>query len=120
MKDQSGETQIVNRKENDRLLQVENVERSLDSHSNISVTIAYRPLNQYSLEIRIFRLLSDNADSQIRGELFHGAAHSSTMPPFTAISYCWGDPHDLVPITVDGTTTLVTRNLELGLRELRS
>src|SRR5689334_2814898 len=36
-------------------------------------------------------------------------------PSYTALSYVWGDANDVMPITVDGCSFLVTRNLNVAL-----
>ncbi|KAF2831842.1 hypothetical protein CC86DRAFT_276641, partial [Ophiobolus disseminans] len=40
-------------------------------------------------------------------------------PSFEALSYTWGDPHDAVPIKVEGHQFTVTRNLHCALKYLR-
>jgi hypothetical protein len=120
MKDQSGESQAAPKEGIEGRYQIEQAQNSLSPYSSISIKLSYSPLNQNELEIRIFHLFPDNTNLPIRGELRHAAAPPSKMPSFTALSYCWGDPQDLLPITVNSTTVFVTRNLESGLRELRS
>ena len=38
---------------------------------------------------------------------------------YTALSYCWGDVNNVVPIYVDDAVKWITTNLHAGLRELR-
>jgi len=40
-------------------------------------------------------------------------------PGYVALSYCWGDPNNRVPIEVNGTQAPVTTNLEAAMRILR-
>jgi hypothetical protein len=40
-------------------------------------------------------------------------------PPYIALSYTWGDPHDTVPILCNGRVIAVTRNLKEALWQFR-
>jgi hypothetical protein len=40
-------------------------------------------------------------------------------PPYYALSYTWGDTSERVPILLDGSEFLITRNLESALRQFR-
>jgi len=51
---------------------------------------------------------------------FGGDIPCGITPPYIALSYTWGDAWDVVPIQVDGTTMMVTRNLRDGLIAIRS
>jgi hypothetical protein len=61
----------------------------------------------------------------MRGE-FNDAIHCSLQtvslvdrPQYTALSYVWGDAHDLVPVIVDGSVFMATKNLRLALQYIR-
>ncbi|KAF2816633.1 heterokaryon incompatibility, partial [Mytilinidion resinicola] len=41
-------------------------------------------------------------------------------PSYYALSYVWGNPKDLLPITFNGSTFMITRNLWHALRQLRA
>ncbi len=43
----------------------------------------------------------------------------STVPNYEAISYCWGDKNDTMPVHIDGRTVWVTKSLQSGLTHLR-
>jgi hypothetical protein len=43
----------------------------------------------------------------------------SATPVYEALSYCWGDSHERLPIFLDGSPFTVTTNLEAALRHLR-
>lgn len=75
----------------------------------------YRALDFAHFETRFFHL--ESGDGEINGELVH---HTLLEPPtYIALSYCWGDPGDTVPIHVGGRRIDITKNLEAALRELR-
>ena len=40
-------------------------------------------------------------------------------PPYIALSYTWGDPHDTVPVLCNGRVIAVTRNLKEALWQFR-
>jgi hypothetical protein len=44
---------------------------------------------------------------------------SNGPPKYEALSYCWGEIDDLVPMTCDGAEIRITRNLDTALRRLR-
>ena len=70
-----------------------------------------------------FRLLqlepAGKDDSQIQAEL-HLAHVSSSMGQYAALSYCWGEPGDIIPVVVDGYPLLVQQNLYAFLLQLRN
>jgi hypothetical protein len=41
------------------------------------------------------------------------------VPPYEALSYCWGDPNDVTPIDIDGFNLNITRSLRSALFHLR-
>ena len=47
-------------------------------------------------------------------------AHLDSLPPYEALSYCWGDSKDRFPITCNGVRGLaVTENLHSALKRLQ-
>ncbi|EAT81966.1 hypothetical protein SNOG_10572 [Parastagonospora nodorum SN15] len=83
--------------------------------------------------LRLFRLLSDQPDrAQIRLLRLHPGdfndpidcdikvtTYAKSIKKYEAISYCWGNAEDTVPLTCNGVRTLVTRNLHDALRRFR-
>jgi len=55
-----------------------------------------------------------------RKRTFGGKIPCNITPPYIALSYSWGDPRDTVPLQVDGTTMMATRNLRDALIAIRS
>ena len=49
----------------------------------------------------------------------HNFSLDGARPEFFALSYAWGDPSDTVPISVNGQSVLVTRNLQSALRHIQ-
>lgn len=67
-------------------------------------------------EIRLVRLLPEYM-SMIQCEIVHTSL--GAPPPYTAISYTWGDPDDTVDIRVNGSWMKVTASLHGALRAVR-
>jgi hypothetical protein len=66
-------------------------------------------------EFRIMELISwEDADKPVECRL-HTFSFADS-PPFTALSYVWGNPKVTKPIVVDGQKIQVTANLETALR----
>lgn len=87
---------------------------------SMSTGVEYRKLDITINEIRILRLVHAPASAS------HAPLHCmleyhplASPPPYTALSYQWGNKDDTVPILVGGLTFLATRNLENALRCLR-
>jgi hypothetical protein len=55
-----------------------------------------------------------------RKRIYGGKIPCNIIPPYIALSYTWGDLQDTVPLQVDGTTMMVTRNLHDALVAIRS
>lgn len=80
----------------------------------------YKPLDETKSEIRVLSILPDLDNQQVRCTLNHFPCTSTAAyPPFVALSYCWGDPDDTLPILVNDSVAFITKNLEFALRELR-
>ncbi|OBR14671.1 Ankyrin and HET domain-containing protein [Colletotrichum higginsianum IMI 349063] len=101
-----------------------------DQHQNQSPTTAfhlqYRALNPDDKEIRLIEVdpldvqdFSRDPDHQpvVRCRLEHVSLNDGACF-YTALSYCWGDPHMTKPIVIDGQAVQVTTNLESALRHL--
>lgn len=74
-------------------------------------------LSKTNLSIRLLRLLPGHLGDSISCKLIRSVL--VTSPPYDALSYTWGDSSERVPIHVNGTEVLITRNLETALRNLR-
>ncbi|KAI8716168.1 HET domain-containing protein [Fusarium sp. LHS14.1] len=69
-------------------------------------------------EIRLLRLLPGNSDDPVKADLFRESLDNS--PDFSVLSYSWGPESDKIPISVQGMTLKITRNLHQCLLNLRS
>ncbi|KAF4632483.1 hypothetical protein G7Y89_g5649 [Cudoniella acicularis] len=68
-------------------------------------------------DIRLLTLLAGTFNDEIQCQL-----HTVSLnydPPFTALSYCWGDAKSRGNITVNGHQVSVTESLEVALRYMR-
>ncbi|KAJ3537603.1 hypothetical protein NM208_g4446 [Fusarium decemcellulare] len=77
---------------------------------------SYRPISKANREIRLIRLAQSPGDEGIKLELRHASADDNV--PYHAVSYVWGDPKDIGPVTVDGEELLVSQNLIALFRQL--
>ncbi|MCJ1396681.1 hypothetical protein MMC18_009573 [Xylographa bjoerkii] len=81
------------------------------------MALTYEPLDVDSYEIRILIILPDPPESAVRCTL---EKFSLLNPvPYTALSYCWGDPNITTDIHVNGSKTPITTNLADALQYLR-
>jgi hypothetical protein len=79
-------------------------------------SLIYEPLDLDDLEIRLLTLLPRNTGYGVYCTL---EKISLIDPgPYIALSYCWGDASDTIPITVNDVKVGVTVNLEAALRHL--
>ncbi|KAL2065917.1 hypothetical protein VTL71DRAFT_3587 [Oculimacula yallundae] len=69
----------------------------------------YSPLK--APEFRLLRLRHDEPSSLMRCDLRTAVIASPEYPPYTAISYCWGDPTAIHPILVNGQDFKVTQSV---------
>ncbi|KAJ4129750.1 hypothetical protein NW754_004034 [Fusarium falciforme] len=76
------------------------------------------PLEPKKREIRLLRLLPGGGDGPVKTDLIRESLDNS--PDFSVLSYSWGPESDKVPITVQGMTVMITRNLHQCLLNLRS
>ncbi|KAF4459272.1 Heterokaryon incompatibility [Fusarium albosuccineum] len=77
---------------------------------------SYKPISKANREIRLIRLAPSPGDESIKLELRHASADDNV--PYHAVSYVWGDPKDIGPVTVDGEELLVSQNLIALFRQL--
>jgi hypothetical protein len=77
----------------------------------------YRPLDGEKAEIRLLRVSPGENDGEISCNLLTASLNDG--PVYSAISYCWGDPKDSVPIRLNRSTVQITRSLHGALRRLR-
>ncbi|KIV85828.1 hypothetical protein PV11_01484 [Exophiala sideris] len=81
------------------------------THQHVHVPL---PKGQW---FRLLRLLPGNYDDKIRCELVPCEIRRAL--PYEAISYCWGDPHDLVAIQCNGSSLNITNSLAMALKRFR-
>lgn len=74
----------------------------------------YQPLDPGTHEIRILKSLAIDAEDRVTCDLL--TVPLGACPPFTALSYVWGDSLERVSIRVNGQTFLATENLASALR----
>lgn len=86
-----------------------------ESHTSLYGLITLEPKKR---EIRLLRLLPGDNDCPVKADLFRESLDNS--PDFSVLSYSWGPESDKVPITVEGMTVMITRNLHQCLLNLRS
>ncbi|KAF8853415.1 hypothetical protein BDZ45DRAFT_598601, partial [Acephala macrosclerotiorum] len=79
----------------------------------------YEPLDEQAQEIRLLGIRPEDESSVIHCNLSHFSCIQSLYPPYTALSYCWGNTEDQATIVVNGFDVSVTKNLESALRELQ-
>lgn len=77
------------------------------------------PLDSNKPEIRLLELLLADTTGQLKCRL-SGGISIDDAPPFSALSYVWGDPSDTVNIEVNGVQTPVTKNLSIALKHVLS
>jgi hypothetical protein len=71
-------------------------------------------------EIRVIHLYPGTDSDQIQGDLQIISVKESTVAPYSALSYTWGDPHQSqYPITLCNQKFHVRENLFIALKALR-
>jgi hypothetical protein len=80
--------------------------------------LQYSSLDPKRREIRLLKILPDRWSAGIRCDL--DIVSLDEEPAYTALSYVWGNPHDTVPIVVQGSSFQATKNLVAAMRRLRS
>jgi hypothetical protein len=82
-------------------------------------TFSYSPLKG-PRSFRLLRFLSDCTNSQhIHCHFEEFDRGDSRCPPYTALSYAWGDVKTTAPITLNGRLSFVTENLREALLYLK-
>jgi hypothetical protein len=84
------------------------------------MAIHYCPLNSKRNEIRLLKIHDANRSAITPDLIQCSLEHVSLVlpPPYTALSYCWGDPMITKQIVLDGEAFEVTTNLHAALQEL--
>jgi hypothetical protein len=79
------------------------------------------PYRELDLQLPQFRLLHLIPAGEYSGDIQcrHTESIIFESNSYHALSYTWGDPNDTLPISIDGHTFNVTKNLETALRQLR-
>lgn len=86
-------------------------------------SVLYEELHPSSAEIRLIRLSRDdtNRSGQVSGELTTFSLNDPRCPPFTTVSYTWGDKeYHEESVGLNGQSTLVLKNVLALLRMLCS
>ncbi len=76
----------------------------------------YLPLDRTKLEFRFLYVIPGSDDGMVHCDMFTAPLGSI---PFCALSYVWGDPHDIRTIMVNGHEMAATANLESALHRIR-
>ncbi|KAF7507382.1 hypothetical protein GJ744_010699 [Endocarpon pusillum] len=77
------------------------------------------PLPSTEQTIRLLRLEpAEKRRVPLTGELF--VVSLETNPEYAAVSYCWGSPTSTCPVTCNGFSLAVSKNLGLALSSIRS
>ena len=82
----------------------------------------YEPLSKENQEIRLLRFNhspTPQAASADTIEISLKTVSLQDQPQYTALSYVWGDPTQVVPISINGHTFNVTKNLHAALQKLQ-
>jgi hypothetical protein len=81
----------------------------------------YDPLSRENDNIRLLRIIPNrNETAIVKCQLFNYLlAPDKSTHLYDALSYVWGDPHDTMPIFIDGHVLQITENLHAALLRLR-
>ncbi|OAP65386.1 hypothetical protein AYL99_01358 [Fonsecaea erecta] len=106
--------------DDDVMPDLEDEEQDVPPQSRQRTSSIYKPLKP--LEIRLFRMDSaaDATDNKAEIVLSLDNYLISEAPPFSALSYCWGDPATTASLQVNGNVLPITNNLNTALRRLRT
>ncbi|KAG0652979.1 Heterokaryon incompatibility protein [Hyphodiscus hymeniophilus] len=80
--------------------------------------LEYQPLSSENHEIRLLTLTGGERSAFVTCELKHYSLIDH--PPYTSLSYCWGNPDITKTIIVNGVKFQATVNLESALRQLQA
>lgn len=78
----------------------------------------YSPLSEENHEIRLLTLVEGKNSAFVSCQLEHCSLVEH--PPYTALSYCWGNPDITKTILLNGVKVQATVNLEAALRQLQA
>lgn len=78
----------------------------------------YRPLSEENHEIRLLTLVGGKHSALVSCEIEHYSLIDH--PPYTALSYCWGNPDITKTILLNSKKVQATVNLEAALRQLQA
>lgn len=81
-------------------------------------SLQYQYLDFESCEFRILTINCEEDDHKVHCNLETTSLLGPIIGRYTALSYCWGDLSNTVPIIVDECQVPVTTNLEAALRQL--
>ncbi|KAF2263650.1 hypothetical protein CC78DRAFT_267730 [Lojkania enalia] len=76
------------------------------------------PLSKEKDDIRLFNLHPGDWNEAIRGDFVR--ANLTNHPPYTALSYVWGDPAKAYSVLINGKDVEVTVSLYFALRRIRA
>lgn len=79
----------------------------------------FKPLSFVKSEIRLLKLHQSDDESAVVSCSLETISLVKPIP-YTALSYCWGDPQATGRILINGVSVQVTTNLEAALRRLRA
>jgi hypothetical protein len=82
--------------------------------------LKYQPLSSESYEIRMLTLQERPVNDITTEEIKCAMDHVSLLTPgeYTALSYCWGETSNKVPVSINGVRVEVTVNLRAALHQL--
>jgi hypothetical protein len=78
----------------------------------------YDSLNQEGNQIRLIDLLPGKLDEPLSCSISSHSLGEGEVK-YEALSYVWGDPEPVCPITLNGQSFLIARNLDCALRHVR-
>ncbi|KAI1323128.1 heterokaryon incompatibility protein-domain-containing protein [Xylariaceae sp. FL0255] len=85
--------------------------------SNHGQRFKYRPLSEARAEIRLVYILPGSGDDPVLVNMIHASLYN--LPPYTALSYCWGQSQDADLIVINGSNCEIGPNLGSALRQIR-
>lgn len=77
----------------------------------------YRPLSETNSEIRLLKIAFEPGTRQICVEITHASLYDRDLT-YAALSYCWGPPDRLEPISINGEEVCIRGSLHAFLTAL--